>query len=220
MKQFVIIGLGRFGFNLAVSLAKLGNQVLAIDIDKKKVEAIKDIVYEAVIADALDIRTLKEFIDNNVDAVIVATASDVGISTLLVLYLKDLGVKHIVGKVRNEDHAKILSALGISEVIYPEKDIAERLAENLTLNSLIAHIPLAPEYGIIEIVTPDNFVGRSLRELDLRKKYGYSVIGIKDVLSDTIDVNPSPDDKIKPDTVLLILCKTSEFLDNKFRDWG
>jgi len=214
MKQFVLIGLGRFGFNLAVSLAKLDNQVLAIDIDKKKVEAIKDFVSEAVIADALDIRTLKEFIDDKVDTVIVATASDVGKSTLLVLYLKDLGIKRIVGKVRNEDHAKILNALGVKEVIYPEKDIAERLAENLTLSSLIAHIPLAPDYGIIEIVTPDSFVGKSLRELDLRKKYGYSVIGIKDVLSDTIDVNPSPDNKIKPDTVLLILCKTSEFLKN------
>lgn len=214
MKQFVVIGLGRFGFNLAVSLAKLENQVLAIDIDKKKVEAIKDLVSEAVIADALDLRTLKEFIDDKVDTVIVATASDVGTSTLLVLYLKDLGVKRIVGKVRNEDHAKILNALGVSEVIYPEKDIAERLAENLTMNNLIAHIPLAPDYGIIEIVTPDNFIGKNLRELDLRNKYGYSVIGIKDVLSDTIDVNPSPDNPIKPDTVLLILCKTDEFLKN------
>ncbi len=214
MKQFVVIGLGRFGFNLAVSLAKLENQVLAIDLDKKKVEAIKDYVSEAVIADALDLRTLKEFIDDKVDTVIVATASDVGTSTLLVLYLKDLGVKRIVGKVRNEDHAKILNALGVSEVIYPEKDIAERLAENLTMNNLIAHIPLAPEYGIIEIVTPDNFIGKNLRELDLRNKYGYSVIGIKDVLSDTIDVNPSPDNPIKPDTVLLILCKTDEFIKN------
>lgn len=212
MKQFVVIGLGRFGYNLAVSLAKLDNQVLAIDIDKKKVEAIKDFVSEAVIADALDIRTLKEFVDDKVDTVIVATASDVGTSTLLVLYLKDLGVKRIVGKVRNEDHAKILNALGVSEVIYPERDIAERLAENLTLNNLIAHIPLAPEYGIIEIVTPDSFVGKNLRELDLRNKFGYSVIGIKDVLLDTIDVNPSPDNAIKPDTVLLILCKTNEFM--------
>jgi len=214
MKQFVVIGLGRFGYNLAVSLAKLDNQVLAIDIDKKKVEAIKDFVSEAVIADALDIRTLKEFVDDKVDTVIIATASDVGTSTLLVLYLKDLGVKRIVGKVRNEDHAKILNALGVSEVIYPERDIAERLAEKLTLNNLIAHIPLAPEYGIIEIVTPDSFVGKNLRELDLRNKFGYSVIGIKDVLFDTIDVNPSPDNPIKPDTVLLILCNTDEFLKN------
>ncbi len=212
MKQFVVIGLGRFGFNLAVSLAKLKNQVLAIDIDRKKVESIKDFVSEAVIADALDQRTLKEFIDEKVDAVIVATATDVGISTLLVLYLKDIGVKRIIGKVRNEDHAKILNSLGVSEVIYPERDIAARLAESLTQCNLIAHIPLAPEYGIIEIVTPENFVGKSLQELDLRKKYGYSVIGIKDVLRDTINVNPSPDTKLMPDSVMLILGKTDEFL--------
>ncbi|MFA5011842.1 MAG: TrkA family potassium uptake protein [Ignavibacteria bacterium] len=212
MKQFVVIGVGRFGFNLAVSLSKLNNQVIAIDIDKKKIEDIKDYVTEAVIADALDLRTLKEFIDKDVDTVIVATASDVGTSTLLVLYLKDLGVRRIIAKVRNEDHAKVLNALKVNEVIYPERDIAERLAESLTLSNLIAHIPLAPEYGIVEIVVPDNFIGKSLRELDLRKKYGYSVIGIKDVLRDTIDVNPSPDLKLIPDNILLILCKTTEFL--------
>lgn len=216
MKQFVIIGLGRFGSNLAISLSKLGNQVLAIDIDKKKVEAVKDVVTEAVIADALDLRTLREFIDDKVDTVIVATASDVGTSTLLVLYLKDLGVKHIVGKVRNADHAKILNALGVNEVIYPERDIAERLAENLTLSNLIAHIPLAPEYSMIEIAAPESFVGKTLRELDLRKRYGISVIGIKDVLMDNIDINPSPDSKLMPDSVLLILCKTEEFPHFKF----
>lgn len=219
MKQFVVIGVGRFGFNLAVSLSKLNNQVIAIDIDKKKIEDIKDYVTEAVIADALDLRTLKEFVDKDVDTVIVATASDVGTSTLLVLYLKDLGVRRIIAKVRNEDHAKVLNALKVNEVIYPERDIAERLAESLTLSNLIAHIPLAPEYGIVEIVVPDNFVGKSLRELDLRKKYGYSVIGIKDVLRDTIDVNPSPDLKLIPDNILLILCKTTEFLDgNNFQN--
>lgn len=211
MKQFVIIGLGRFGSNLAVALAKLGNQVLVIDLDRKKIEAIKDSVTEAVIADALDLRTLQEFIDDKVDTVIVATASDVGTSTLLVLYLKNLGVKHIVGKVRNEDHAKILTALGVNEVIYPERDIAARLAENLTLTNLIAHIPLAPEYSMIEIATPESFVGKTLRELDLRKKYGISVIGIKDILLDNIDINPSPDSKLMPDSVILILCKTEEF---------
>jgi trk system potassium uptake protein TrkA len=216
MKQFVIIGLGRFGSNLAVALEKMGNQVLAIDIDRKKVEAVKDSVTEAVIADALDLRTLREFIDEKVDGVVVATASDVGTSTLLVLYLKDLGVKHIIGKVRNEDHAKILTALGVSDVIYPERDIATRLAENLTLNNLIAHIPLAPEYSIVEIITPESFVGKTLRELDLRKKYGISVIGIKDVMLDKIDINPSPDTKLMHDSVMLILCKTDEFPGFKF----
>lgn len=216
MKQFVVIGLGRFGSNLAVALTKLGNQVLAIDIDKKKIEAIKDSVTEAVIADALDMRTLKEFIDDKVDAVIVAAASDVGTSTLLVLYLKDLGIKHIVGKVKNEDHAKILNSLGVNEIIYPEKDLAERLAEELTLSNLIAHVPLAPEYSMIEIVTPESFIGKTLRELDLRNKFGISVIGIKDVMLDKIDINPSPDSKLVPDSVMLILCKTEEFPHFKF----
>lgn len=216
MKQFVVIGIGRFGYNLAVSLYNLKNQVLAIDIDKKRVEDIKDFVTEAVVADARDPRVLSEFIDDSVDSVILATATDIGVSTLSVLYLKELGVKHIVAKVRNEDHGKILKTLGVSEIIYPEKDIAARLAEELTLSNLIAHIPLAPEYSIVEIVTPEKFYGKTLRELDLRNKYGISVIGIKDVMFDKIDVNPDPDYKLVPDSVLLILCKTEEFPNFKF----
>src|SRR5690606_12665558 len=216
MKQFVVIGLGRFGFNLAKTLYKLGNQVLALDYDKNKVKKVKDFVTEAIIADAKDIETLSEFIDKDIDTVILATGTDIEMSVLSVLYLKQLGVKHIIAKAKNDDHGKILKSLGVEEVIYPEKDIAERLAERLNMSSLISHIPLAPEYSLVEIATPDKFYGKSLEELDIRNKYGITVIGIKDVLMDTIDISPMPDKKLPPDSALLIVCKTDEIEDLTF----
>lgn len=216
MKQFVVIGLGRFGSNLAKTLYKLGNQVLALDQDKYKVEKIKDNVTEAIIANAKDVETLSEFIDKDIDTVILATGTDIEMSVLSVLYLKQIGVKHIIAKAKNDDHGKILKSLGVEEVIYPERDIAERLAERLNMSSLIAHIPLAPEYSLVEIATPEKFFGKSLEELDVRNKYGVTIIGIKDVLMDTIDISPMPDKKLPPDSAMLLVCKTDEIEDLTF----
>jgi trk system potassium uptake protein len=216
MKQFVVIGLGRFGFNLAMALYRLNNQVLAIDSDKRIIEDIKDSVTEAVIADAKDLKILSEFIDKDVDGVIIATGSDIETSVLSVLYLKEIGVKHIIAKARSEDHGKILKALGVSDVIYPEKDIANRLAEKLSMSNLIAHIPLAPEYSIVEIATPESFYGKTLEELKLRNKFGVNVIAVKDVLYDQIDVNPLPGTKLAVDSVMIVVCKTSDIPKFKF----
>ena len=181
MKQFVVIGMGRFGSNLARSLFKLGNQVLAIDMDQKMVEAVKDEVTEAITADSRNMHVLDEFIDASIDTVILATASDLETSVLTTLYLRNLGVKHIIAKVKSDDHCKILQEMGVQDVIFPERDTAQRLAERLTTNSLIAHLPLAKEFSLIEIETPAEFAGKNLQELDLRRKFGINVIGIKDL---------------------------------------
>ena len=216
MKHFVVIGLGRFGYNLATSLYRLKNQVLVIDQNKKVIDSIKDDVTEAIIGDARDIKFLSEFVDESVDTVVVATGADIEMSVLTVLYLKDLGVKHIVAKAKSEDHGKILQSLGVNEVIYPEKDIASRLAEKMTLSNLVSHIPLAPEYSIVEIVTPEKFYNKSLAELQLRQKYGIVVIAIKDVLYDKIEVIPDAGTKLPPDSVLIIICKTEDVVNLKF----
>ena len=188
-----------------------------MDKDKKVIEDIKDEVTDAIIADARDYKVLSEFIDKDVDSVIVASGAELEMSVLTVLYLKDLGVKHIIAKAKSEDHGKILAALGVNEIIYPEKDLAARLAERLNTASLISHIPLAPEYSMFEIATPDNFIGKTLAELQLRNKYGINVIGIKDVLFDKIDIVPDPNYKFGPDTAMIILCKTDEFADLEFK---
>jgi len=205
MKQYVVIGLGNFGYNIAVTLSELGNQVLVIDIDRKKIDQIRDRVTHAIIADATDKETLKEFITDSIDAVIVGLGDNLETNILVTLYSKELKAKRIIAKAFNDDHGKILKAIGAHEIVYPERDVAIRVAKELANPNFIEHIPLAPEYSIVTIATPDKFVGKTLKELQLRSKYGIEVIAIKDVLSDTFHLIPGGDFKITADSALLII---------------
>src|SRR3989337_1873621 len=161
MKQFVVIGLGTFGFNVAVELAKHGHQVLAIDNDKNIVEEIKNNVTEAVTA-------------------------------------------------MNELRGKVYSSVGATEIIYPEKESALRLANKLSIPTLIDQIPLAPEYSIFEIALPDGFAGKSIREINIRQKYGVTIIAIKNILEDKMIVVPPADHIFVPDSALIVLGKHSD----------
>lgn len=210
MGQYVVIGLGNFGFSAAVSLAARGNEVLVIDSNAKRIEKIKDFVTEAIIADAKEKDVLKEFIQPEVDAVIVNLGDTIESSALATLYLKELGVKHIVVKAVEEIHGTILSKIGANEIINPEKDSAERLAEKLTSPNIIENIPLMPEYSIVEIAVPDRFAGKSLKELQLRKKYNIEVIAVKDVLMNKTTMIPNADYKLLPDNILVILSRKDD----------
>jgi trk system potassium uptake protein TrkA len=205
MKQFVVIGLGSFGFNLATALAKDGHEVLVIDSDERNIEAIKDRVTHAVMADATDKKVLSEFVSTDADAVIVGLAENMEASTLVTLYLRDLGMKEVIVKALSDDHAKVLKAVGATEIVYPEKDVALRLAERLSTPNLIEHLPLTPEYSIVEITPPESFLGKTLRELQLRKEFGVIVIAVKDVLSNTFHLIPDTDFEIKPNSALVII---------------
>ena len=207
MGQFVVIGLGNFGYNVATSLFELGNQVLAIDLNSKKIEQIKNKITQAVVANVKDKEALSEFLSSNVDAAIVSLGDKLEASILTTLYLGDLGIKKIIVKAINDDHGQILRLIGATEVIYPEKEEATRLAQRLTTPNLIEHIPLASEYSIMEMAVPDKFAGKSLKELQLRSKYKIEVIAIKDVLHDTLQLIPGADVKIKPDNVLIVIGK-------------
>ena len=207
MGQFIVIGLGNFGYNVATSLFELRNQVLAIDSNSKKIEQIKDKVTQAVVANVKDKEALSEFLSSDVDAAIVSLGDKLEASILTTLYLRDLGIKKIIVKAINDDHGQILRLIGATEVIYPEKEEATRLAQRLTTPNLIEHIPLASEYSIMEMAVPDKFAGKSLKELQLRSKYKVEVIAIKDVLHDTLQLIPGADVKIKPDNVLIVIGK-------------
>ncbi len=215
MGQFVVIGLGNFGHNVAISLFEQRNQVLAIDANSKKIEQIKDKVTQAVVVNVKEKEALSEFISNDIDAAIVSLGDKIEASILTTLYLKELGVKKIIVKAINDDHGQILKLIGAMEIIYPEKEEAVRLARRLTIPNLIEHIPLASEYSIVEIAVPDNFVGKSLKELRLRSKYNVEVIAVKDVLQDTLHLIPEADVKIKPDSVLMVIGKEVDI--NKFK---
>ncbi len=205
MKQFVVIGLGNFGFNVAKALAKKNNQVLAIDIDNDRIDEIKDYVSDAIIADAKNIRVLNEFVTSSVDAVIISIGENMEASILATHYLKERKIKQIIVKAINENHAKILELMGADEVILPEKDIAFTLARRLSSDNLLEHIPLTSEFSIVEISAPEDFIGKTLKQLKLRSRFNLLVIAVKDVLQERFFLMPEAEFKLMPDCLLVIM---------------
>jgi trk system potassium uptake protein TrkA len=207
MKQFVVIGLGNFGFTVATRLAQIGHQVLAADTNATRVEHIKDLVTQAVVIDAKDKNALTEVVTNAIDAAVVGLGDSVEASLLCVLYLKELGVRRIIAKAASDDHGRILESIGTSEVIYPERDAGLRLAEKLNApTSVIDYIELSPDYSIIDVATPDDFVGKTLKQLQLPKKQGILVIAVRSVLKgNEIQLLPPADYKFEPDSVITVI---------------
>jgi trk system potassium uptake protein TrkA len=206
MKQFVVIGLGTFGYNLAVELSKQGHQVLALDTDKEIVDDIKDLVTDAIVLDVMDKDALAEFITGSFDAAILGLGErNMEATVLAIVHLRQLGVKNIIVKSMNNVRGDVYLSVGATEVIYPEKESALRLSRKLTIPALIDQIPLAPEYSVVEVALPDGFAGKSLRTLRLREKYGVTVIAIKDVLKDSLVLVPEPDQTLPADSALIII---------------
>jgi trk system potassium uptake protein TrkA len=163
-------------------------------------------VTQAVVGDVQDKSVLAEFVGSSVDAVIVSLGSSMEASILCVLYLKEIGVKRVIAKASDRDHGKILESIGTSEVIYPEKQAAVRLAEKLSAaTEVLDYIELSPEYSIVDVATPDAFVGKSLKQLNLPKKHGILVIAAKNVLRNEITLMPGADFVLHPDSVMTVI---------------
>lgn len=208
--KFAVIGLGHFGFHVTSTLYEEGHEVSAIDLNKDKVQAVKDVSSFAIVGDAAN----KEFLEaqgvKDMQAVVVSTGSRSHLSTLITLYLKELKVPRILVKAISEDHGRILERIGATDIIYPEKDMAIRVARNISSPNILEYIPLAEEYSLSEMAAAKGVRGKNLKELDLRNKFHITVIAIKDVLTDEFIPNPSPDYKIKDSDVLIILGKTED----------
>lgn len=215
MKEFAVVGLGNFGYNIAKKLSEKGNRVLAIDIDSIKVNEIKDFVNDAVIGDAKNKTFLQEFIDEKIDGVIISIGSNIIDSIIAVHHLKALKIKNIIVKAQNDVHAELLKVIGVTEIISPEKDIAEWVAHKLTDPNLIDYIPLTSEFSIVEVACPDNFSGKTLKELKLRTRFNVLVIAVKDILNDSFTLLPESNYKFRPDTILTLLGKKSSL--DKFK---
>lgn len=206
MKQYLVIGLGHFGSKVAVELKNLGEQVFALDIDEKKVKAIKEAVTETMIGDARDGQVLSQFVGRGVETAILNLGeNNLEASALATLELVKLGIKRIIAKAGNEVFGKILRAIGATDVIYPEQEGARLLAQRLHSPNLIEHIPLSPEYDIVELAVPDDFVGKPLGEVKLHDKYGVVVIAVKDVMSGEFALVPGADYEFRPDSAMLII---------------
>ena len=214
-KQFVVIGLGRFGSSVAKTLYELGNDVLAIDADEEVIQEIADSVTHAVQADSTDENTLKALGISNFDVAVVTIGSNVQTSIMTALLIKELGVKNILAKAHNELHAKVLQKIGVDKVIFPERDMGVRVAHNLVATSILDYIELSPDYSIAEIISSSDWVGKSLKELNMRAKYGISVMALK--RDNEINVSPLAEDIIQEGDVIVAIGGTEELneLENK-----
>lgn len=193
-KQYVVIGLGRFGSSVAKTLYSLGNEVLAIDSEEDAVQDIAESVTHAVQLDATDENALRSLGIRNFDVAVVTIGSDVQSSVLITVLLKELGVKNIIAKANTDLHAKVLYKIGADRVVLPEKEMGVRIAHNLMTTNILDYIELSPDYSIAEMEAPEEWSGKKLRELNLRSRYGINVMAIK--RNDAINVSPSAEDHI------------------------
>jgi len=210
MKHFAVIGLGNFGFHAARALFEDGNEVVAIDTDRGKVQAIDAHSTEAVVLDATDKEALKSLGLENMDGVIVSTGTKISTSILICLYLQEIGVKKILAKALDDDHGKILKRVGATEIIHPERDMALRLSRGLSRPNVLDFIPLAEEFDLIQVGPPSEFIGKSLKDLNLRAKYNVHIIAIKELVPENFVLVPPAGFVIKDSDILIMLGKSED----------
>jgi trk system potassium uptake protein len=201
--HFAVIGLGHFGAFALRVLYEAGKDVIALDADADKVRGAAEFAREAVTADATDVQVLRNLEIGDVDVAIVSLGERLDVITLCALHLKELGVPYIAVKALSEEHGRILKAIGVSEVIHPEKDAATRLARRLVRQDVIDYLPLLPGYSIVEISAPPEFVGKTLRELAIRNRLNVQLIAIQ--RKDKLTIVPRAEDVIAADDLLVLL---------------
>ncbi len=179
MKTFLIVGMGRFGSALATELCALGNEVLAVDSQPEPIQAVASQVTHAVTADARDPEVLRELSARNFDCAIVAIGHDIGTSALITLNLKELGVEKVIAKASSHTHRKVLQKIGADRVVFPEHEMGGKLAHTLSSSNTVNFIELYEDASIIEIITPQKWVGKTLKELDVRNVYGVNVLALR-----------------------------------------
>lgn len=203
MKQFVVIGLGRFGASVARSLAEAGYEVLGIDILDDRVRPLANVLTHVVQADATDEEVLRSLGIRNFDCCVVALSSNLQSSILVTMTAKELGVPMVVAKARDDQHGKVLTKIGADRIIFPERDMGLRLAHSLISGNILDLIELSPSHSVAEVVANDRMVGKSLRQLDLRAKFGVNVLAIK--RGSNIQISPRAEDVLNEGDVLVVI---------------
>lgn len=207
LKQYVVIGLGRFGISIAKTLYSLGNEVLAIDINEDIVQEISQEVTHAVQADSTDESVLKALGLRNFDVAVITIGADIKASIMATLLVKEFGVKFVVAKAHDEIHAKVLYRIGADRVVFPERDMGIRVAHNLCSSSILDYIELSPDYSIMEVTAINKWIGKSLKDLNIRSKFGINVMAIK--RGKDINISPQADEYIQKGDVLVVIGGTA-----------
>lgn len=206
MKSYIVVGLGRFGTEVACKLMEQGCEVLAIDTSSELVQQLSDDVTHAVVGDARDKSVLRALGTKDFDCGIVAIGDSLADSVLATMNLKELGVPYIVCKAHDETHRQVLLKLGADRVVIPEKENAARLAKSLSSPNVLDYIELSEDYGIIEVPAPGTWEDKSLIELNVRARLGVNIIAVK--RSGGITVSPAADFRIAKGDVMVVLGDT------------
>ena len=203
MKSYIVIGLGRFGAEIAAKLYECGEEVLAVDSDEGIIDKIADRVTKAVACDARDRDVLEKLGAGNFDRAVVAVGSDLAASALITMHLKALNVPFIMCKAHDDTYREILEKLGADRVIIPEREVADKLALGLTHAGVMEYIELSEEYGIVEMEPVSSWIGKSIQELELRTRYGANVIAIRK--GESIQIPPDIQAPIAADEIMVML---------------
>lgn len=203
MKSYVVVGLGMFGSAVARSLSELGCEVLAMDVRSELVQDISNAVTHAVVGDAQDQEILRTLGVRDFDCAIIAIGDDLAASILATMNMQELGVPYIVCKAHDDQHRRVLEKMGASRVVIPEQENARRLARSLSTPNLLDYIELSSDYGIVEAPVPAKWCGKSLKELDVRAKYGLNIIAIE--RDGKVNASLTADYRFGPGDIIVVL---------------
>lgn len=208
--KIAIIGLGSFGIEMAKTLAEDGHEVTAIDIDRARIDQAKDDVPFAVVMNGADKEALKSLGVEDMDLVVVSVGPAMEPSILTVHYLNELGARRIVAKALSEDHAQILEAVGATEVVYPERDMAVKTARRLAYPNVLEYVQVSAGVHIQELSAPASFIGKSLRELDLINRFGIQVLAVREIVPERLTYIPKADFVVKDSDILIVMGEESK----------
>lgn len=210
IKKFIVLGMGSFGTALTRKLAANGCQVTGVDQRRERLDLVKNVVHEAVIADCTDRPVLENLAIRDATAVFISLGENLTPSLLATLHVKELGARNVIVKGVTLEHGKILEHLGADRVVFPEEEVARELADRMTWPNVLDYLPIDPEYSVAEVAMPSSLSGRSLADANLRSRIGVHVMGIKDVMRGKFEMFPDGKTMLLDDQVLLVVGREKE----------
>jgi trk system potassium uptake protein TrkA len=215
-KQFAIIGLGTFGYNVAVELAKKDMQVLAIDNNGEIVNRIDRLVTQALVADAADEKAMEDAGVADCDSVVISIGGNIETSILSTLVVKELGVKNVIVKSSSHWHSRVVAKLGVDTVVYPEFEMAKKLVDNIVMPNILEQIELSKDYNLVEVIAPEEIWGKTIKNSNVRNNYGVNIIAVRkripiiddngqSDIKEEVNMMPGPDDEINQNDILVVI---------------
>ncbi|OGW77780.1 MAG: hypothetical protein A2Z83_04225 [Omnitrophica bacterium GWA2_52_8] len=204
MLQALVIGAGNFGATVALEMAAKGCEVVVIDNDHEHLDDLRDKVGRAILGDATDKMLLEKFV-KGMDVVVVSLGEKVDASVLITHHLHEMGMKRIITKATSKDHGEILKIIGAHEVVFPERDEAIRLVSTLVSPNIVDMIKISEDFNVVEAAVPQEFIGKKIKDLDVRKKHGIQVLAIKNALSGKVNVLPDPAYAFQADDIMIVI---------------